>query len=72
MLDLESVRDATRQLVGVPIADVERDLILATLTQTGGNRTHAARMLGISIRTMRNKLAAYERGGIDVHEPVVG
>jgi DNA-binding NtrC family response regulator len=32
-------------LVGLSVADVERDLILATLSQTGGNRTHAARVL---------------------------
>ena len=57
------------QLVGLSVADVERDLILATLRQTGGNRTHAARVLGISVRTMRNKLALYDRSGIDVPEP---
>ena len=56
-------------LVGLSVADVERDLILATLRQTGGNRTHAARVLGISVRTMRNKLAIYDRSGIDVPEP---
>lgn len=48
------------------MADVERDLILATLRQTGGNRTHAANVLGISIRTMRNKLNAYLQAGIDI------
>lgn len=54
------------QLVGLPVADVERDLILATLRDTGGNRTHAASMLGIAIRTLRNKVKAYAAQGYEV------
>jgi two-component system response regulator FlrC len=38
---------------------MERKLILATLEQTSGNRTHAAKLLGISLRTLRNKLREY-------------
>jgi DNA-binding NtrC family response regulator len=38
---------------------MERKLILATLDQTSGNRTHAAKLLGISLRTLRNKLREY-------------
>lgn len=49
----------TRDLVGRSVADVERGLILDTLSHCGGNRTHAARVLGISIRTLRNKLNEY-------------
>jgi len=41
------------------IWEVEHDLILRTLEQHGGNRTHAAKTLGISIRTLRNKLREY-------------
>ena len=48
------------------IWEMERDLILRTLERHGGNRTHAARELGISIRTMRNKLREYRQLGIDV------
>src|SRR5262249_16000100 len=44
----------TRALVGRTVADVERDLILETLKHCLGNRTHAANILGISIRTLRN------------------
>ena len=55
---------ATEALVGLPVADVERDLILATLRHTDGNRTHAANVLGISIRTMRNKLREYAENGM--------
>jgi two-component system, response regulator FlrC len=46
-------------LVGRTVADVERDLILDTLQHCLGNRTHAANILGISIRTLRNKLKLY-------------
>ncbi len=48
------------------IWEMERDLILRTLEQHHGNRTHAARTLGISIRTLRNKLREYRElnGGI--------
>ena len=57
---------AAEALVGLPVADVERNLILATLRQTEGNRTHAAHVLGISIRTMRNKLREYAEDGADI------
>lgn len=46
-------------LVGRTVADVERQLILNTLDHCLGNRTHAANVLGISIRTLRNKLKEY-------------
>lgn len=57
---------ATEALVGLPVADVERNLILATLRHTDGNRTHAANVLGISIRTMRNKLREYAGTGVPI------
>ena len=53
-------------LVGQTISDVERDLILATLKECVGNRTWTAKILGISIRTMRNKLHEYASVGIDI------
>jgi len=56
----------TRSLVGRTVADVERDLILETLKHCLGNRTHAANILGISIRTLRNKLNEYADGGIPI------
>ena len=56
-------------LVGRTVADVERDLILDTLDHTLGNRTHAANILGISIRTLRNKLNQYADEGTRVPEP---
>jgi DNA-binding NtrC family response regulator len=42
--------------VGTTVRDMERQLIQRTLENTGGNRTQAARLLGISLRTLRNKL----------------
>jgi DNA-binding NtrC family response regulator len=61
----------TRALVGRTVADVERDLILETLKHCLGNRTHAANILGISIRTLRNKLNEYSSDGLLVPPPTV-
>ncbi len=61
--------DGTRKLVGRTVADVERDLILDTLNHCLGNRTHAANILGISIRTLRNKLRDYGQAGLNVTPP---
>jgi len=62
----------TGNLVGRTVADVERDLIIDTLRHTLGNRTHAATILGISIRTLRNKLKLYSDDGIAVPPPGEG
>jgi len=56
-------------IVGRTVADVERDLILETLKHCLGNRTHAASILGISVRTLRNKLTMYAAGGVQVPPP---
>jgi two-component system response regulator FlrC len=61
----------TRALVGRTVADVERDLILETLKHCLGNRTHAANILGISIRTLRNKLNEYSSDGVPVPPPTI-
>jgi DNA-binding NtrC family response regulator len=44
---------------GTPIRQVERLHLENTLALTDGNRTHAAEMLGISLRTLRNKIREY-------------
>jgi len=64
-----SPMDLYEQTVGCPeisapqagssMSDMERKLIMNTLEQTNGNRTHAAKLLGISLRTLRNKLREY-------------
>ena len=56
-------------LVGHTVAEVERDLILETVRRCLGNRTHAANVLGISIRTLRNKLNEYAADGMPVPPP---
>lgn len=57
---------AVSSLIGRTVSDVERDLILNTLDHCLGNRTHAANILGISIRTLRNKLNQYKDEGLPV------
>jgi len=61
--------DQAEGFVRRTVADVERDLILETLGHCLGNRTHAANILGISIRTLRNKLKAYSQNGIPIPMP---
>jgi two-component system response regulator FlrC len=54
------------------IDEMEKRLIGKALTQTSGNRTHAARLLGISVRTLRNKLNEYTSLGMGAGESAVG
>jgi two-component system response regulator FlrC len=51
------------------VAEVEQQLILDTLAHCLGNRTHASNILGISIRTLRNKLKEYSEAGVAVPAP---
>jgi DNA-binding NtrC family response regulator len=60
---------ASQNLVGKTVAEVERDLIIETLDHCLGNRTHAANILGISIRTLRNKLKQYSDDGLRIPSP---
>jgi DNA-binding NtrC family response regulator len=69
---IEAAQAAARNLVGRTVAEVEQDLILETLTHCLGNRTHAAHILGISIRTLRNKLKLYADDGVAVPPPPTG
>ncbi len=59
----------SRAFVGKTVSEVEQDLILQTLDHCLGNRTHAANILGISIRTLRNKLKEYGEQGISIPTP---
>lgn len=58
-LSPQAINGAVRTLVGRSVGEVEHHLILHTLRHCHGNRTHAARFLGISVRTLRNKLRGY-------------
>ncbi|MDP1632253.1 MAG: sigma-54 dependent transcriptional regulator [Caulobacter sp.] len=62
----------SRGFVGQTVAQVEQQLILDTLGHCLGNRTHAATILGISIRTLRNKLKEYSESGVPVPAPQAG
>jgi DNA-binding NtrC family response regulator len=53
-------------LIGSTVGEVERELVLQTLARCDGNRTRAARVLGLSVRTLRNKIREYSADGIDV------
>ncbi|MBR0830706.1 helix-turn-helix domain-containing protein [Bradyrhizobium manausense] len=53
-------------LIGSTIDEVERELVVQTLARCDGNRTRAARVLGLSVRTLRNKIRLYVADGIDV------
>ena len=55
-----------RLLIGSTVEDVERALVVQTLARCDGNRTQAARVLGLSVRTLRNKIRVYIAEGIEV------
>jgi DNA-binding NtrC family response regulator len=65
----QTAEAVARNLVGKTVAEVERELIIETLGHCLGNRTHAANILGISIRTLRNKLKLYTDEGLNVPMP---
>ncbi len=68
----QAAESAARTFVGSTVAEVEQKLILDTLSHCLGNRTHAANILGISIRTLRNKLNEYSAAGVAVPAPQGG
>jgi len=67
-----SASNGVSGMVGRTVSDVERELIIDTLHHCLGNRTHAANILGISIRTLRNKLKQYTGEGFNVPAPGAG
>ncbi len=67
-----AAESAARTFVGSTVAEVEQKLILDTLNHCFGNRTHAANILGISIRTLRNKLNEYSAAGVAIPAPQSG
>jgi len=58
-LDEEAKASPLALMAGRSLKEVEKVMILRTLEETGGNRTHAARILGISRRTLQLKLKEY-------------
>ncbi|MFQ5481946.1 MAG: sigma-54-dependent transcriptional regulator [Nitrospinaceae bacterium] len=75
-LFMEETAESAGALSGAPargfkgtISDMERELIFQALGDLGGNKTKAAFRLGISIRTLRNKLAEYREKGLEPVAP---
>ena len=54
--------------VGTNLADAERWMIIATLKKCGGNKTRAAALLGVSLKTLYNRLNAYRAQGLEVSD----
>lgn len=68
------IHDPTRTLILPPelpleLEQLERLAIEEALRRVGGNRTHAARLLGIGLRTLRTKLRAWRDAGVPVDDP---
>jgi two-component system, NtrC family, response regulator HydG len=57
-------QDLAARLANLPVADIERVAILATLESTGGNKTEAARRLGLTARTLSNKIKLWKSAGL--------
>ena len=53
-------------LIGATLEEIGRELVLQTLARCDGNRTRAARILGVSVRTLRNKIRQYSAEGVEV------
>jgi DNA-binding NtrC family response regulator len=62
-------RARAQAFVGATVAEMEQALILSTLDHCDGNRTSAAKILGISLRSLRNKLTSYSAAGFAVPAP---
>ena len=60
---------ALRFPVGTTVDDAERELIFQTLAATSQNKTRAAELLGISLKTLHNKLKEYEAGRKNASQP---
>jgi len=64
--EMDNTRRAGHWPANLTLKDMERELILGKLANTRGNRTQAARELGISVRTLRNKLNLYTDMGVEI------
>jgi len=72
MMTAQADETATIQFEpGTKLEEIERTVILETLKHKGYNRTHAARTLGIGIRTLQRKLKKYGLAGIGLKEKLI-
>ena len=58
--------------IGQKMRVVETRFIIETLREHNGNRTHSAKTLGISLRTLRNKINEFLNEGFEVPQPTLG
>jgi DNA-binding NtrC family response regulator len=58
--DSENNKPEIQLQLGTPLAEIEKEIILKTLDQMDNNKTHAAKVLGISLKTLHNKLNEYK------------
>ena len=63
--DISGAGESVHLKVGTTVAEAERRLILKTLESAGGNKTRAAQMLALSLKTLHNKLKEYRQQGAD-------
>ena len=71
LLELTTVeRSYIAHLVGHSLAHLEREFILQTLRRSQGNRTRSADLLGISVRSLRDKIRDYRDQGENVPGPI--
>lgn len=66
IVEVESLNPESLLIPGTTVEEMERELIMRTLKATQNNRTKAAEQLGISTRTLRNKLHEYREKGLSV------
>ena len=71
-VDIEQKKEPSDKLVGRTVDDVEKELILNTLSYCMGNKSNASKILGISIRTLRNKLKEYEEMDVTDQQNATG
>ncbi len=64
--EIDSAAGESELTEEMTLKDMERELILRKLKKTSGNRTRAATELGISVRTLRNKLNLYREFGVEI------
>lgn len=73
LISLLNERSSTEWVKNLPIGkslfEIEMHLILRTLREAAGNRSHAAKSLGISLRALRNRISLYEEYGIYAASP---
>jgi DNA-binding NtrC family response regulator len=65
---LPGTEPSLRIVVGTSLADAEKRMIVATLKKCGGNKTRAAALLGVSLKTLYNRLNGYRAQGLDLSE----